>query len=63
MAGKAPSDRLELSGWEDSALMTLFVFEILCILLYGAASALGERFAASIAICRFSRLRPEKMLT
>ena len=24
---------------------------------------LGERFAASIAICRFSRLRPEKMLT
>ena len=28
-----------------------------------AASALGERFAASIAICRFSRLRPEKMLT
>ena len=41
MAGKAPSDRLELSGWEDSALMTLFVFEILCILLYGAASALG----------------------
>ena len=43
--------------------MTLFVFEILCILLYGAASALGERFAASIAICRFSRLRPEKMLT
>ena len=38
--------------------MTLFVFEILCILLYGAASALGERFAASIdcTAVRYNRL-------
>ena len=33
--------KLGLSRWEESALVTLFVFEILCILLYGAASALG----------------------
>lgn len=41
MTGEAASGKLGLSCWEESALVTLFVFEILCILLYGAASALG----------------------
>lgn len=41
MAGEAASGKLGLSRGEESALVTLFVFEILCILLYGAASALG----------------------
>ncbi len=45
----------EAVNWEESAPMVLFVFEILCILLYGAASALGvyglrrDRLAAAKA--------------
>ena len=41
MAGEVASGKLGLSRGEESALVTLFVFEILCILFYGAASALG----------------------